>query len=208
MATKNEINIDAIVTKYGIISDQVERNELTALLREFVRAIESEGSIVEFGCYIGTTSLYLRRVLDLLGRTNEFHVYDSFEGLPDKRREDISPLGAQFVAGELSITKKQFIREFYKASLKPPTIHKGWFNDISAQDVPNNIVFAFLDGDYYESIMTPLKLIEKKLAKGAVIVVDDYANQALPGAAKAVDEWSRRRGYSIQVAHSLAIIYT
>lgn len=209
MTTKKEtINIDALITRYGIISDQVQRDELLTLLREFVRAMVNDGTIVEFGCYIGTTSLYIRRLLDQMKRTNEFHVYDSFEGLPEKRSEDVSPLGVQFKAGELRVTKKQFIHEFHKAGLRLPIIHKDWFSDIFAQDVPNNIAFAFLDGDYYESIMTPLKLIEKKLSKGAVIVVDDYGNQALPGASKAVDEWCKRRGYSVRVTHSLAIIYT
>ena len=203
------INISALIEKFSIISDQVERNELVSLLEEFMRVVkDSDGSIVEFGCYIGTTSLYIRRILDMLNQHNEFRVYDSFEGLPDKRNEDISPLGTQFVAGELQVTKKQFIREFRKAGLKLPVIHKGWFSDASTEDVPYAISFAFLDGDYYESVITPLKLIESKLAKSAVIVVDDYGNQALPGAAKAVDEWSKSNGYQIRVIHSLAIIRT
>jgi O-methyltransferase len=208
MTEKNTINIDGLITKYGIISDQVERDELVALLNEFVQTVQNEGAIVEFGCYVGTTSLYIRRILDLLGKNNAFHVYDSFEGLPEKKHQDLSPLGVQFKAGELSVTKKQFIREFYKAGLRLPIIHKGWFSDIVASDMPENISFAFLDGDYYESVMTPLKLIEKKLTKSAVIVVDDYANQSLPGAAKAVDEWCAKHGYSVRVSHSLAIIYT
>jgi len=208
MIAKDEINVTSLINKFGIISDQVERNELVALLQELIRAVENEETIVEFGCYIGTTSVYIRRVLDLLGKNNTFHVYDSFEGLPQKKSQDISPLGLQFKAGELSVTKKQFIREFYKAGLQLPVIHKGWFRDILASDVPEKISFAFLDGDYYESVMTPLKLIEKKLAKRAVIVVDDYNNQSLPGAAKAVDEWCEKHGYSVRVSHSLAIIYT
>ena len=207
MTTNMSINIPALIEKFGIISDQVERNELVALLEEFMRVIKgSNGAVVEFGCYIGTTSLYIRRILDILEQHNEFHVYDSFEGLPDKRNEDISPIGTQFVTGELQVTKKQFIREFHKAGLKLPVIHKGWFSDTSTEDVPDTISFAFLDGDYYESVMTPLKLIESKLAKSAVIVVDDYGNQALPGAAKAVDEWSRTHEYTVRIVHSLAII--
>jgi len=209
MTTNISINISALIEKFGIISDQVERNELVALLEEFMRVVkDSDGSIVEFGCYIGTTSLYIRRILDMLNQHNEFHVYDSFEGLPDKRNEDISPLGTQFVAGELQVTKKQFIREFHRAGLKLPVIHKGWFGNLSTEHVPDNISFAFLDGDYYESVITPLKLIKSKLTKNAVIVVDDYGNQALPGAAKAVDEWSKSNGYQIRVIHSLAIIRT
>lgn len=208
MTIHEAINVGALINKHGIISDQVERNELFTLLNELICAIENNGAIVEFGCYIGTTSLYIRRVLDQMKRENEFHVYDSFEGLPDKRHEDMSPLGVQFKAGELSVKKKQFIHEFHKAGLRLPYIHKGWFNDLEASDVPDNISFAFLDGDYYESVMTPLKSIEKKLIKNAVVVVDDYGNQALPGAAKAVDEWCSLRGYRVRVAHSLAIIHT
>ena len=209
MTLSTPINIPGLIDKFGIISDQVERNELIALLGEFIRVIKnSDGAIVEFGCYIGTTSLYIRRILDMLEQHNEFYVYDSFEGLPDKRSEDISPLGIQFVAGELQVTKKQFIREFHKAGLKLPVIHKCWFSNLSAEDVPDAISFAFLDGDYYESVMTPLKLIESKLAKNAVIVIDDYGNQALPGAAKAVDEWCRVHRYTVRVVHSLAIIHT
>ena len=208
MTSENEFTVNTLISKHGIISDQVERNELAALLHELIQAVKNEGAVVEFGCYIGTTSVYIRRILDLLGRNNAFHVYDSFEGLPEKRTEDLSPLGVQFKKGELSVTKKQFIREFHKAGLLLPAIHKGWFRDILASDVPENISFAFLDGDYYESVMTPLKLIENKLANGAVIIVDDYANQALPGAARAVDEWCKPRGYSVRNIHSLAIIKT
>lgn len=68
-------------------------------------------------------------------------------------------------------------------------------------------MFAFLDGDYYESIKNSLKLIENKLANQSVIVVDYYSNEALPGAAKAVDEWLvHRTGYSLKTEASLAII--
>ena len=35
---------------------------------------------------------------------------------------------------------------------------------------------------------------------------DDYANEALPGAAKAVDEWLHTHPAKLRVEHSLAII--
>jgi hypothetical protein len=41
---------------------------------------------------------------------------------------------------------------------------------------------------------------------GAIIVVDDYANEALPGVARAVDEWLRIHGGKLRVEASLAII--
>jgi O-methyltransferase len=195
------------IDKYGLVSNQVDKAELLVVLEELSKSLKIDGAVVEFGCYVGTTSLYIRRLLDYAKDMREFHVYDSFEGLPAKSVKDYSAAGEQFKEGELTVTKKQFIHEFKKARLDLPRIHKGWFNQLEDIDVPSPISFAFLDGDYYESVMTPLKLIESKLAPGATIVVDDYASEALPGAARAVDEWCKLKGYSVRVVKSLAIIY-
>jgi O-methyltransferase len=194
--------MDELIRQHKIVSDQVDPKELSTVLQELRNSLPVDGAIVEFGCYVGTTSLFIRRIIG----EREFHVYDSFQGLPEKTIQDQSPVGEQFKAGELTATKKQFIQEFTKAHLALPIIHKGWFDQLTADNIPSLISFAFLDGDYYNSIKVSLRLIEAKLAKGATVVVDDYANEALPGAAKAVDEWCRAKGYSVRVAHSLAII--
>ena len=68
-------------------------------------------------------------------------------------------------------------------------------------------MFAFLDGDYYESIMTPLTRIWPKLNAEAVVVVDDYAHDALPGARRAIDEWLKTHPATLRVESSLAILY-
>jgi len=202
----NPAAIQNLIARYGLVSDQVEPRELAVILNELVRALATAGAVVEFGCYRGTTSLYIRRVLDVLAADRAFHVYDSFEGLPDKAVQDSSPAGLQFKSGELSVSKRDLITEFKKAGLRLPVIHKGWFNELSDADVPSPITFAFLDGDYYESIRDSLKLIESKLTPGAIIIVDDYANEAIPGAAKALDEWSRPRNLRIQTIASLGVV--
>lgn len=200
--------ISRMIAQSGLVSDQVDVAELTVVLHELAGVLKRAiaGAVVEFGCYRGTTSLYIRRVLDALGDEREFHVYDSFEGLPEKTAPDASPAGLQFIAGELSVSKRDFIQEFKKAGLRTPRIHKGWFNELSDADVPGLVAFAFLDGDYYESVKMPLHLLGSKLAPGAIIVVDDYANEALPGAARAVDEWVRPRGLSVTTVASLGIV--
>lgn len=200
------ISVPSLIRKHGVISDQVDAAELAVILELFIESLKVQGAVVEFGCYIGTTSHYIRRLLDAHNDPREYHVYDSFEGLPEKVGQDASPAGEQFQAGELAVSKKQFITEFKKANLQLPVIHKGWFNQLEASAVPEPISFAFLDGDYYESIRDSLRLIEPKLAQGALIVVDDYANEALPGAAKAADEWCRQRGLTVRVQRSLGII--
>lgn len=80
-------------------------------------------------------------------------------------------------------------QNFKKAGLKSPIIHKGWFSDFTSDDVPENIMFAFFDGDFYESIVDSFRVCESKFNEDAIIIVDDYVNEALPGAAKATDKW-------------------
>ncbi|QHU93339.1 hypothetical protein GWK77_04205 [Candidatus Saccharibacteria bacterium oral taxon 488] len=199
---------DQLLAKYPIISDQVDAKELGVLLRELEMVLRSgmAGNIVEFGCYVGTTSLFIRRLLDAYNFTGEFHVYDSFMGLPEKTQADSSTAGEQFKAGELLAPRKTFIQNFKKAGLKMPTIHKGWFADSTPEDVPESIIFAFFDGDFYESIIDSFRVCDGKFQKTATIIVDDYANEALPGAARAVDEWLRCHPAQVTVESSLAII--
>ena len=120
---------DQLLRSYPIISDQVDERELRVLLRELERLLRAgcQGSVVEFGCYVGTTSLFIRRLLDAYQHAGAFHVYDSFAGLPEKSAQDASAAGEQFVAGELAATRKGFLQQFKKARLRPPVVHKGWF---------------------------------------------------------------------------------
>lgn len=187
--------------------NQINQRESGILLAELAKLLRCDikGDVVEFGCYEGGTSILLAR---LLTSTNKrLFVYDSFTGLPEKSIVDESPLGMGFRQGELAVSKKQFIKNIKQAGVPMPVVIKGWFADLSDNVVPNEICFAFLDGDYYQSIRDSLKLIEKKMSKNSTIVVDDYANDLLPGVALAVDEWlALHRNATKRIEKSLAII--
>ncbi len=214
-ASADSAIIHGLLAKHPLISDQVNIDQVRVILTELgkITASDTPGDIVEFGCYIGTTSLFVRRFLNALGVIGptshtcerQFHVYDSFEGLPEKTAADGSRAGEQFRGGELAVSKKAFLREFQKTHLHPPVIHKGWFNQLTSTDVPEKIAFAFLDGDFYESIRDSLKLVLPRMQKGSVIIVDDYAREALPGAARAVHEHFRPD--QVRTAHNLGIIH-
>lgn len=200
--------VDELINKYGLVSEQVDKKELKIILEclESTLINNIKGDVIEMGCYLGTTSLFISRLLKNYESEKSLHVYDSFEGLPEKSRYDASPAGTQFTKGQLLASKKAFILNFKKAQLTLPFIHKKWFSDLVDNDIPKNISFAFLDGDYYESIQSCLSIIQKSLSPGSIVVVDDYSNEALPGAKKAVDEWLQSKKYSITINHSLAII--
>ena len=80
-----------------------------------------------------------------------------------------------------------------------PRIVKGWFCDLGESDLPSLISFAFLDGDFYESIRDSLRLVGPRMSRGGVIVVHDYTNPALPGVRKAVEEGKGKLGEGVRV---------
>lgn len=164
------------------------------------------GDVVELGCYVGTTTLFLQRLLLAYKSPKELHAYDSFAGLPPKTAFDASPAGEQFKAGELKAPRAEFIKHFRQAGLPLPVMHKAWFSDLAPADLPGEIAFAFLDGDFYDSIHDSLKVIWPKLQLGAIVIIDDYQSEALPGAKRAVDEWLVTHPARLQVTASLAIV--
>lgn len=200
---------DELLKKYPILSDQVNARELRVILLELESQLRGGvvGNVVELGCYVGTTSLFIRRLLNAYNFAGEFHVYDSFAGLPPKTSQDQSVAGDQFVAGALLAPRKAIIENFKKAGLAPPVIHKCWFSDLTQHDIPGQVMFAFFDGDYYESIKDSFRVCAPHFADGAVVLVDDYASEALPGAAKATDEWARANGQIVRSQASLGIVH-
>ena len=185
---------------------QVSDTETQKLLELAKSSLDVEGDFVELGCYRGDTSLLLEKLLE--NSSKKLFIYDSFEGLPAKTREDFSVAGDAFKEKELFVSKREVIERFKKAGLKVPVIKKGFFEDLdSEKDVPEKIAFAFLDGDLYNSIKTSLKLAVPKLVNGGIIVVHDYNNPELPGSARAVDEFLRTHSeFRLKIFETLAIL--
>lgn len=205
--------IAQLLRRYAPVSDQVSRQDIALILRELAQVLKQgiDGSVVELGCYIGTTSLFIRRLLDYTRQSDkrEFHAYDSFAGLPEKAKQDQSAAGVDFAPGELAVSKKDFLQRFHSAHLQPPTTHKGWFSELTPADIPDKIAFAFLDGDFYDSILDSLKLVWPRMQPGGVLLIDDYARPELPGVERAVhDFFASRPQPTIRTEHNIARIIT
>lgn len=199
-----------LLNRYPIISDQIKRPALEVVLGslEHVLVTGVQGDIAEFGCYIGTTSLFIRRLLDNYDQSGQrtLYAYDSFEGLPAKTGSDASAAGRDFTAGELAVSKKQFLHQFQRAHLVPPVTHKAWFKDLRPGQLPTSLAFAFLDGDFYESIGDSLRLAWPRLVSGGIITIDDYKRETLPGVELAVSEWLPGKPVSLRYSHNIAVI--
>lgn len=199
---------DKLLAKNQIISEQITKAEMRVLLTELHKVLQKNvtGDVVELGCYEGTSALFEQRMIEAMAPEKKLWLYDSFEGLPEKTKEDQSASGEWFKGGELRASKARLAKNFVKAGLKIPEITRAWFFELDPEDLPDQICFAFLDGDFYESIMDSLKLVWPKMAEGGVLIVDDYQNAALPGAQKAVDEWLVTHPVSLRAEASLGII--
>ena len=77
---------------------QVTKTETEIILELLEKSLNTEGDVVEFGCYRGDTSVLMKRLLEKNNSEKILWLYDSFEGLPAKTREDQSVAGDQFKA--------------------------------------------------------------------------------------------------------------
>lgn len=166
----------------------ISRDQIRVLMSLLEATIVNNisGDVVEFGCYVGESSKYFRMMLDYHTSGKSLHVYDSFEGLP--------PLSAYeentgWRSGTLKTTEEVLIQNFINNGLRPPVTHKGWFNEVEAHNIPTNISFAFLDGDFYNSIYDSLSLVYPRLSTGSIVCFHDYERPDLPGVKAAVDNY-------------------
>ena len=186
---------------------QISTKETDIILQELAKTADVTGAVVEFGCYAGDTSVIIAAALK---NTSDkwLYLYDSFEGLPAKTAADQSAAGWRFQAGALKVSPETVVHKFKKLSLPEPVIVKKWFDQLDDSDLPSQISFALLDGDFYESIKTSFAKVAPRLTQNGIIVVHDYRNAELPGVAKAVNEFIQQNLniYDFRLSSTLAIL--
>jgi O-methyltransferase len=177
----------------GEMTNVEQRINLYHLVSQ-VLAYEVPGELVELGCNQGHSSVLIQKVIQEFDPSRKFHVYDSFEGLPSLAAEDKD---TPYTEGLLKTSRDALIQNFEMHKLPLPEIHQGWFQDTLPTGLPDRISFAYLDGDLYESIKISLEYVYPRLSKGAICVIDDYADPSiypeawnqLPGVKAACDEY-------------------
>jgi O-methyltransferase len=161
-----------------------------------------EGDVVEFGCHTGRESTTcIRRTMDFCGTAKLFHVYDSFQGLPPSTEGDAGIDPAQWPAGWLKAPSNVLRAHFQSHGLALPVIHEGWVEDLVPRELPAKICFAHVDVDLYHPVKHCLESIYPRLSPRAVVVIDDYRYQPLPGAERAVHEFMAGKPEPVHSLH-------
>ena len=90
MTDKRNVFIRKIIKKRRYVLGTMKDSRAFVLLNNLCDVLESglDGDIVELGCFMGHTSILISQVLDFYKSKKKFFVYDSFEGLPERKSED------------------------------------------------------------------------------------------------------------------------
>lgn len=174
----NYINTVYNIPKEGKMMLLSQRILLVERLQNILNS-DIKGDIVELGCNRGSTSIWIQKILDINNSNKSFHVYDSFQGLPEGNKiKDADFVKKTNVKGRMTIRKKDFVKTFNQFKITPPIIHEGFFNEIPDKEYPSSIAFAFFDGDLYSSILSSFEKTYDKVEKGGIIIVHDYGCNA------------------------------
>ena len=177
----------------------------------FFEMIEQiEGDIVECGVGRGRSLITILSLLELHAQKPgalERGVYalDSFCGFPEPTQNDKSARNpqkgewAKSPNGQFSYSPENLEKILVKANISERQISnlkvlEGFFQNTIHHVQTDSIAILHLDGDLYESVKVPLINLEKNIACGGIIVLDDFTlekeeNEAFPGSRLATLEF-------------------
>lgn len=165
-----------------------------------IRLKNVEGDIVETGIWRGGAVIFISTYLTIYGMTDRI-IYgcDSFEGLPTPEEKYPEDRGDTHSTIEiLAVSKEEVENNFKKYNLSTSNIKlvKGWFEDTLPKLPVEKIAILRLDGDMYSSTIVALNSLFPKVAKGGIVIVDDFS---LHGARKALYDYFELHSYSYEV---------
>lgn len=175
------IEIWRIVNQYSAL-DIYRAKTIYDLL---IQSKNIEGSIYEFGSYMGGTGILLGILAKRLGLKKHVYLFDSFQGLPSLSADEMSV--HEYWEGAF-IGKRDIIEDqISKNGLEDcVSIHEGWFQD-TLKNIHGPVSFAHFDADIYTSTKMALDATYPYTNHGSVLVFDDYFDLT-QGVRRAVDE--------------------
>ena len=169
---------------------------------EYIVARQISGAFVECGVWRGGSMMAVALTLLRLGETGrDLYLFDTFEGMTEPGAEDVKQSGEQ--ASEIlrrssrdssvwGVASLEEVREAVLGVGYPSErIHfvEGPVEETLPEHAPVEIALLRLDTDWYSSTKHELVHLYPRLARGGVLIIDDYAYWR--GARQAVDEYVR-----------------
>ncbi len=198
--TQEEIEIIKSVKDYTLTIAR----RIKALINSVHYIVDNkiEGSIVECGVWKGGSIMAAAKTLMSLNNFDRnLYLFDTFEGMTDPTDFDISVRNekafevmqkAKVKGDELTlsiVSLDQVKKAVFSTGYPKEKFHliKGKVEDTLQKQAPQKISLLRLDTDWYESTKNELIYLFPRLAKGGVLIIDDYGYWT--GSKKAVDEY-------------------
>jgi len=142
---------------------------------------DTPANVIDCGTWRGGLSSAILKFSPKVENTS-FHFYDSFAGLPPPKESDGIP--ARLWARD-TLHKRYFNNCYaslddFKRNIafsrrgKNVSVHPGKLSDTLSASSVDNIVFARIDVDWYDSTLEALSFVWPRMRPGGVIVLDDY----------------------------------
>lgn len=160
-----------------------------------------QGDFVECGVWRGGCALAMAMVLDDLGVDRKIYLFDTFEGMTEPTKYDLTFLnkGAfdtfktlqkdkhnDWCYASIHDVKAQFRKLGLEKNAK--FIQGDVLETLKKEiNLPNKISLLRLDTDWYESTKLEMEKLYPKLVRNGVLLIDDYGDWQ--GCKKAIDEY-------------------
>lgn len=168
----------------------------------YVCAADIPGAVVECGVWRGGSMLAAASTLRECGDMQRpLYLFDTFEGMSPPSGADVavdgelasallragdrSDPGSAWCYANLEDVQATMARSGYDPALVRYV--RGKVEDTIPASAPEQIALLRLDTDWYESTRHELEHLYPRLARGGVLIIDDYGHWQ--GARKAVDEY-------------------
>jgi O-methyltransferase len=168
------------IVEDSLVNDVPRRAVLFSLLSH---CFFLNGEVWECGVYKGGTAGMFAHMIKDMKPTVQLRLFDTFTGLPDA---DLEKDEGSWI-GMFNDTSAKMVTEKIQSILPSALVYEGYIPDTFKGLDDCKIAFAHIDTDMYKSYIDCLEFIWPRMAKGGVIVFDDYGY--CPGARKAVQEF-------------------
>ena len=157
-----------LATKNFVGPGQHEPEHRALIWRRYIQIWAGEhckklnGSFCDFGCYDGAASNFVNDYCDLESSNIKFYLYDLFETPPNVPKQSKHDK-------ELYDEVKNRFKNY-----KNIEIIRGSLPETLEENCPENISFAHIDLNNAETELSVLEFIYDRIAKGGIILFDDY----------------------------------
>lgn len=166
--------------------------------------IDLPGHIVECGVFKGNSLIRLATFRNLYEShfSRKIIGFDIFGEFPKTEFKDDKKFRDEFIqeAGKNSISENELEKIFQQKGIENFELIKGDINITVPKYVKENpqlkIALLHIDTDVYEPAVTILEHMYDRIARGGIIMFDDYGT--FPGETKAVDEFFQNKNIIIK----------